>query len=271
MTRNVPCLNGRQPRVGPDAVRRFRAVTAVSCIDAFRTYPGQGEWEVHVRRVALGSVSGLQKYFEQHSVTKRPKNLACTANLVIVLVPVFVDAEGRSLVPQTPVDVCDKPLGYPDYGKGSTRVRWHVVSTHRIRQLVSAPALAAHCDMQVKNLMYGWVGPDDTTSGGQLFAEMPKTVRVCVYRTPAADLEVGNFVRGFRLDAARTSRLLGGLTGATPNGSCADQRDFAVVTAGAGSAAAVELGGCWRIARPYPNHGIGGADASIVRSVVGPG
>src|SRR5438132_13518752 len=70
IAKGVPCFNWNTRGVaGPAAVKRFRPVTAVSCVDGTRIYPGQGEWDVRIRRVAVGGVAGLQKYFEQRSVT----------------------------------------------------------------------------------------------------------------------------------------------------------------------------------------------------------
>jgi hypothetical protein len=271
ITKNVPCYGAHETLAGPAAVKRFHPVTAVECFDGVRTYP-DGQWRVRIRQVAVSSVAKLQQYFEQHSVTTHPRNFGCTLNLVTIQVPVFVDAQGHRLVPEVPVDACHHPLGYLDYRRQRSKpVRWRVVSVHRIRLMISAPALAADCAMQIKNLMYGWVAPSDVTQGGPLFAQTPRTVRICIYRTPANDLEVGNFVRGLTLNASQTPRLLGAMTGAAPDGACADQRTFALVHVSSGLEAPVELGGCWRVARPYPNHGVGGADAAVVRSILGSG
>ena len=266
LTKDVPCLNGRQGRAGPDALRRFQAVTAVSCVEQFRTFPGQGQWEVSVRRVAVGSIAGLQRYFEQPDEPNLPTNGACTLNLVGILVPVFVDSRGRSIVPRTPVDGCGHPLGY-SYGSAAPRVRWHVVSVHKVRLIVSAPALAAGCAMGIKDEPAGGAGLLEPAAGGPLFATAPRTVGVCIYRVES-DFEAGSFVRGFRLGASQTHRLLGAMTGAGPSSSCANQRKFAVIVASPELSAQVELGGCWRVARPNLS-GLGTADAAVVRAILG--
>ena len=261
LTKNVPCLTGREPRVGPDVLRTFRAVTAVSCVDAFRTYPGEGLWEVLVRRIAVGSVAGMQRYFERPDGPDLPKNAVCSTVLIVTLVPIFVDARGQSLVPRTPVDGCYHPLD-----GGPPEVRWHVVRVHRVKQILSAAAVAASCPMRWGNSV-AWAGPPRNSAGGPLFHVAPKTVRVCVFRTPPDRFAVGRFVRGFRLDASRTRRLLGALTGAGPKRGCAKQRTFAVVIASPGSAANVELGGCWRVDRA--DRLAGTAKPAVVRAILG--
>jgi hypothetical protein len=265
LTKNIPCLNGHQRLVGPDALRRFHAVTAVSCVEQLRVFPGHGQWEVSVRRVAVGSVAGLQRYFGQPDEPNLPKDGACTLNLVGVLVPVFVDGRGQWIVPRTPVDGCGHPLGYA-YGSAAPRIRWHVVFVRKIRLIVSARALAAGCPMGIKDEPAGGAGALQPTPGGPVFETAPTTVRVCIYRTE--DFESGSFVRGFRLDASQTDRLLEAMTYAGPSGSCADARSFAVIVASPELTAQVELGGCWRVARPNLT-GLGTADAAAVRAILG--
>ncbi len=129
-------------------------------------------------------------------------------------------------------------------------MRWHVVWVHRVKQLLSAAAVVSGCPMEVGNTV-AWAGPPrDATAGSPLFDRAPKRVRICIFRTPPNRFAVGRFVRGFRLDASRTRRLLGALTGPGPKRGCAKQRTFAVVIASPGSVASVELGGCWRVDRP---------------------
>src|SRR6266704_196088 len=65
LTKNAHCLGAQTRRVGPKVVRRFHAVTAVSCPDGFRVYPGRGQWEVRIREVAVSGIPAWQRYFEQ--------------------------------------------------------------------------------------------------------------------------------------------------------------------------------------------------------------
>lgn len=261
-TQSAPCAGHHQRPAGPGALRRFRAVTAVSCVERTRSYPGHGRWWVRVRRAAVNSVAALQRYFEQPDRPDLPKGGFCDDVLHFVLVPTFVDGSGNWLVPRVPVDGCGEALS--GHGRLTRAVHWKVVSVHDERLMVSAAALAAHCAMAVKNEAAGAAGQLGPSSGGPLFAVAPKTVNVCIYRTGNA-FQVGRFVRGFRLDPSRTRRLLGALTGGTPRGSCPDQRLFATVAANV--AAEVELGGCRRVSRPNLG-GLGSAEGAVVRAIL---
>lgn len=266
LTRNVSCEAGRKHPVGPKVFSRFHAVTAVICVEGFHIYRGQGQWEVIRRKVATSGIPAFQRYFEQPSRPNLPqKNAVCTLDEVGILVPVFVDSHGHALVPRTPVDRCGHPLGLPP-GAKPTRVRWHVVWVHRIKRVISAAAVAADCPMRWGNTA-AYAGPREATSGGPLFTRAPRRVRICVYRTKADQISLGHFVRGFRLDASRTRRLLTALSGPTPRPGCPKQRTFAVVIAGPGSGASVELGGCWRVERPDRTSGT--ANPALVRAILG--
>jgi hypothetical protein len=137
---------------------------------------------------------------------------------------------------------------------------------HRIKQVISAAAVAADCPMEWGNSV-AWAGPPRDSTGGPLFTVAPRTVRICIFRTPPNHFAVGYFVRGFRLDASRTRRLLRALTGAGPRRGCAKQRTFAVVIRSAGSVASVELAGCWRVDRA--DRLAGTAKPAVVRAILG--
>jgi len=136
----------------------------------------------------------------------------------------------------------------------------------RIKQIVTASAVAANCPMRVGNTV-AWAGPPHDSAGGSLSTRVPKTVRICIFRTPADNFATGSFVRGFRLDASRTRRLLKALTGPGPRRGCPKQRTFAAVGGGPRSGATVELGGCWRVERP--DRTAGTANPAVVKSILG--
>ena len=133
LSKQAPCAGRRQRPTGPGAVRRFRAVTAVSCVERTRTCPGHGRWWVRIRRVAVSSVAALQRYFQQPDAPDLPKGGFCDDVAHLVLVPTFVDGSGHWLVPRVPTDGCGEPL--PGHGRLTRAVRWHVVSVHRERRL----------------------------------------------------------------------------------------------------------------------------------------
>ncbi len=264
LTKNAPCgLDRHQSPAGPAVVRRFHAVTAVECTAGTRIYPGSGQWQVAERRVAVSGVAAEQRYFEQRSRPDLPGTGMCTANLVVMLAPVFVDAGGHWIVPKVPVDGCNHPLGLAKGMKKIWPIRWHVVSVKKIRLMISAPALAAGCDM-------GMGRPAEHYSSLRYppFAGLhPWTVRVCIYRTTARHKWVGKFVRGVRLDRPQTKRLLSALRYGAASGPCTMTRDFAEVIARHPSASAgVELGGCYRV-----NGGPGTANRAVIRSILGSG
>lgn len=264
LVRHVPCFDGYQHLAGPKAVRRFHAVAAVSCVGGERIHPGRGQWDIRTRRVALGGISLLQRYYERPSRHDLPKGGACLLVARFILTPTLVDARGRWLTPRTPVDACGTPLGRPP------KVLWRAVSVRRLKLQVSAAALASHCAMEVKDVPAGAIGPLQPSAGGSLFARAPKTSTVCVFRTE--DFEVGRFVRGFALDRARTQRLVEALTGAAPHGTCPNQPLFAVVAARndpTEEGVWVELGGCFRTAGFDGSYVLGSAHASVVRAMLG--
>jgi hypothetical protein len=265
LTKHVPCRFDARHRVGRSGLGHFHAVTAVSCTEGFRTYPGQGQWEVLIRRVAVGSVWRLQRAFERQDEHHVPKNLACAAVLIVIPIPTFVDDQGRWLAPRRwPVDGCGEPLGY-DYKRGPP-VRWRVVWVHRIRQLVTAAAVAANCQMRVGNTV-AWAGPPrNAPAGAPLFDRTPTRLHVCIYRTRPTNFATGYFVRGFRLGVARTRRLLRALTGRGPKRGCPKQRTFAAINANRSVGATVELGGCYRVATA---EGARTANPAVVRAILG--
>lgn len=130
LTKHVPCLSARSQRVGPDAVARFHAVTALLCDYGVRNDRNFISWNVRIRKVATASVADVQRYFEQHSERASSTSVACSAVAVGIFVPVLVDGRGRWLVPETPVDSCNWPLG--GYEGVARRLHWRVVSVNKV-------------------------------------------------------------------------------------------------------------------------------------------
>ncbi len=264
LTRHVVCPQEQVPVPRP-RLAAFHALTAVTCGEGERTFPGGGRWLVSVRSIATGGVPALQAAFE---LPDQPRGSGfCTDELVAVQPLVLVDAAGHTLTPIPPVGPCGKPL--QAFLQALHKVAWQDEAVRKVRQLVTPQAQTANCPMQWKNEL--WLAGQSArhvSGGGPLFAHPPTTVHVCIYQTTGTDLGVGTFHTGFTLDAAHTRSLLAALAGPGPTGRCAGQRRFAVITAGAGSWANVELGGCWRTQRPYPDHSTGTADARVLTAIL---
>ena len=196
-----------------------------------------------MRKVAVSSVTGLQRYYEQPDERNLPKNGGCLDNLIGLAIPAFVDGHGRSghtgalaggrLRPSARLPLRKRPLRR-SAGTSSTCVG--------SSSSITARRCAADCPISWGNTVAWAEPPRDSRTGGPLFTRTPRRVRVCVFRTPADNFAVGNFIRGFRLDESRTRRLLGALTGAGPRRGCAKQRTFAVIIESPGSVAQVEPG-----------------------------
>jgi hypothetical protein len=264
LTRHFACLDRNRHAVDRRTLRRFHAVTAVECTEGQRVYPGQGQWLVLVRKVAVSSIAGLQRYYERPDELNVPKKGAmCSGVAIGVPIPAFADAHGRWVTPaRWPRDRCGEPVGFPP------NVRWHVVRVRRVRQLISAPAVAANCPMKVGNTVAYAGPPHNMRAGTPLFDHTPRAVRVCIYRTPADDFAVGRFVRGFHLSAARTRRLLDAINGRGPKRGCPKQRNFAALGVDPRfPEAEVELGGCYRVERP--DRTAGTAKPATVRAILG--
>lgn len=265
LTRHFGCLDRNRHAVDRRTLRRFHAVTAVECIGGQRVYPGQGQWEVLVRKVAISSVASLQRYYERPDEPNVPKKgVMCSGVAYGFAIPAFADAQGHWVTPaRWPRDRCGDPAGFPP------NVHWHVVRVRRVRQLISAPAVAADCPMKVGNTVAYAGPPHNTRAGTPLFIDhTPKTVGVCIYRTSADNLAVGRFVRGFHLSAARTRRLFKMINGPGPKRGCPKQRNFAALRVGPRiPEAEVELGGCYRVERP--DRTAGTANPAVVRAILG--
>lgn len=252
LTANAPCPfdAGTKPATRSD-LESFHAVAALSCNQSDRTFPGEGEWSVETRRATDDGIAALVSAFDQPNQSQppsdAPSNLACS---LVGYGPMLtlVDADGHSLVPSAPTDACGTPL--QSVMQAVMRLQWQPVGTRRLNQVATPEALTAGCIMQVKDVpvmdAQSHIG---ASPGGPVFTEGPDgPLGVCIYRV-GTDSMVGTFTRAVKLDPTGSTALRAALTGAGPTGSCADQPDFATVTARGGGTVYLELGGCWRLDR----------------------
>ena len=130
LTRRVRCPTAASG-VTSARLSAFRPVTVVTCGDENRQLPGDGDWEVNVRKIATAGVAALQHAFE---LPNQPAgDGACTANLIVVPLLVLVDAAGHTLAPTPPTGVCGKPLD--TFLEALHGVRWREVAVTKVRQL----------------------------------------------------------------------------------------------------------------------------------------
>lgn len=265
LTRAVPCARGRTASP-PAQLASFHAVTAVSCIQLPRELPHAGQWLVDVRRVATSGAAALQTAFEL-APTQPAGNVTCAGVAVATPNVSLVDGDGRVLVPTAPRDACGEPSAA--VLSAYRAAGWLEVAVKKVRLIVSARAEADGCDMRWKN--ENWLATEfgvHVSRGGPVFMQQPRVVHACVYRVVGRDLEVGDFQRGFDLSRRRTATLVTALERPGPSHACPPQREFAVISAESGQTANVELGGCWRVQRPYPDNGIGAADPVVVHDLL---
>jgi hypothetical protein len=264
VTRSVPCLEAPTP-VNAETLKRLAAVAAVDCEWRSKKYPGQGQWGILIRKVAVRGVAAWQRYYEQPDETHGTG--ACTLDLVWFprWGPAFVDASGHWMVPRTPLDICKKPIGWPN-GTKPAPIGWRTVSVRKLKLEISARALTAHCGLNWgAKLPIGMSNPGST----RIFAVAPNTVRVCVYRTAGSVHRIVGFVRALTLDQSHAAQLLAALDRTGPTTNCRASHTVAVVFMGQGlSAPNVELGGCFRIARNMTRRWVGRADPEVIRSLL---
>lgn len=262
LTRRAPCPPAENTaRATRNQLRAFHAVAAVRCVEREQTYP-DGEWTVIVREASQSGVDALVAGLDKPDAPRTSG--PCAAVLVGTPQLVLVDVAGQYLAPTFPRDAC----GQTEASLADLPA-WQIMSTQRLRQQRTAAQIANHCQPAWKNEVY----LDDqagarASPGGPVFTDPTSSVLYgCIYQAPAADLSVGAYVRGLTLTGDGARQLRDALTGAGAGGSCAPQRQFAVISTASGPWVNVELGGCWRVQRP--DHAIGIAQPRAVRTLLG--
>jgi hypothetical protein len=266
LTRRAPCPPPKTTRVATRAqLRVFHAVAAVDCLSTERTYP-DGEWTVRQRRATR---TGIATFVRRLDKPDTPRTIELCSAILILAPPVaLVDEHGAYLIPRFPRGVC----GQPEVSIARALTGWQVLSTRKETLQRTTAAITAQCAPRWKNEVYyyeKYIGVQGPNKGGPVL-QYPryKTLRVCIYKTPARDLTVGTFERGLTLNAHDSSEIRDALGGAGTNRVCRPQRRFAVVTLPitAGSSVNVELGGCWRTAR---GNKTGTGDAAVIGKLLG--
>lgn len=253
LTKSMPCPQSITKRPASRAeLRAFHAVAAFTCSDSVKTFPDDSKWSVEIRKATKSGIRPLVHAFDQPS--RSATGPACGGPGIAWPPLLLIDSAGDYLVPPEPTDGCGAPL--TSVTQALNAVRWKTIAQHKKQLIASGPALAAGCDMQVKNVLYvsSLGGMPPPSSGGAVFTLHPNArLKVCEYHSSAGHMEIGTFTRGMTLDSAASEQLRRSLTGAGPtsNAHCDSQRDFAVITAGDGDHIYLELGGCWRLEREH--------------------
>jgi hypothetical protein len=247
----------------------FPAVAAVTCSYAERTYPGQGEWSVRITRASATRIAKLKAAFLRPDARSRG-TVVCFGVLITGAPVLFVDAAGRYIEAAYPIErTCGQPL--PATLRAVGRQPWHPVASTRVHQDRTPAEVATGCADRIKDV----VGLDvqfgvSASPGGPVFTYHPQALlTACIYFRSPRDPEVGDFVRGVRLDGRQSDELRASLTGPGPTGrSCAAQDAFASISTRGGDTVYLELGGCWRLHRDDAHAALGTADAAVVRRLL---
>lgn len=265
---DTPCP---APRGTPAATRSelaaFPAVAAVTCTWSQRTYAGDGQWNILIKKASAEQIWQLKAAFDMPDL---PNSHTGCLDVAIFAPPLlFVDAHGRYLQPRYPIDhTCDQPVMTT-----IDAVRSHnwptVVDITRLAQVRTQAEVAFGCAAGLKKLIDLEPGRD-SAHGGPVFTAHPGArLTVCIFHR-SHDPYSGDFVRGMRLSTAKSVQLANALTGAaTTSSTCTSQRTFAVIYAARGDSVFLELGGCWRMLRDDRPATMGTATGSTVTQLLG--
>jgi hypothetical protein len=124
LTRSIACPITPTTPLDPVALAAFAPVTALRCQTEDQTFPGDGEWLVAVRQVAVSGVAGLQEAYELPSQPR--SNGVCSDLREFVPAIALVSASGVYLVPTVPHNGCGQPL--PQVLAAQARVGWRQIS-----------------------------------------------------------------------------------------------------------------------------------------------
>ena len=245
----------------PSTLRRFHAVTAVYCSEGQRIYPGQGQWEVFVRKVAVSSVSALQRYYERPDEPDLPKKGICFANLVGVAIPRFRR--------------CARSLGRPGaLAERSLRASSGLPTCRSLAHRPRAADQAAHLspcgrrelpDEVGKHCGLGRTSARFSCPRPALPSSAEDRARLCLP-------DAAESLRGRALRARLPSRCISDQAvtqSAHRPGTEPRLREAAHVRRlirSPGSVASVELGGCWRVERPDRLAGTG--NQAVARAIL---
>ena len=191
----------------------FLPTAAFLCSQDFKTYPGQGTWQVLVVQQLSGDLDALTSALRQPDVGAMPQPSAsasqppvvCAASFMIPPRLVLLDASGAAFRPRIPVDQCNTPQS--ELTSALRALRHSTVDVVKLQQTetqqqVDADRHAAAVGCQVRKFkdLLSYTSTDKLSKGGPLGWRGP--VSLCLFADDPHDEDVGDFVDGRRLSAA---------------------------------------------------------------------
>ncbi len=254
-------------------------ISATRCLYEAAIVPGDGEW---LMRIEQQAISGLETLAAALRLPNEPTadGQACRAIGYIQIVITVTDTAGQQIHPKVPETACGAPLEATT--DAIAALPWTTVATTKAARSRSELEVSSGCSSSWKPVIAltaaegsgSQTWPVDTTA---------RPLRVCRYDLdpgPANAIQVndatsyrlGVLVSASTLDAAAAGPLLTALSAAPRAvGQCSQpEHPFAVVSTpdGAGTWAAIELGGCYRALLDGENY-VRQLDAPTVAPLLG--
>ncbi|MER7444525.1 hypothetical protein [Micromonospora avicenniae] len=272
----VPEMTTAGPRIGAgDAVALprldgdFTPVAAVICELKTQQRPDGGQDGVATERRA-DEVDALVTALRLPDEPRTDGH--CTLEGVVLPWLVLVDADGRWVRPDVPVDRCRKPRR--EVREALDALPLTTVATRKVAELVSAEAAAAGCKQRWKDVIALQATPEPDASRKALPEPFPAghQFRVCVYEVLKSEPGTGNFVYGTVLSPDHRTAIEQGLKAAGSAAPCSARASrFALLwsVTSADTQTYVELDGCHRIMMVVPPGGpiIAQGDAALAELI----
>jgi hypothetical protein len=253
----------------------FRPTVAVRCVEQ---EAGQPDASVALMTIEQRAASRLQPLLEALALPSQHRRkfeqVACTSDLWRPPWLFLMDAGGRWIYPEVPLNVCEKPR--PEFSAAYDALSFAEHAREVVRTVRTAAATRAGCEQQATD-MVGYATrfehPERVALVTDPFAGRP--VRVCRYRVPAsergAEKAQGNFVGGGLLTAARAVSVVHALlsSAAAPAGCDRRSETFALLWRSDQKSPQVyvELDGCRRVLVYWDTPTIAAASAGLLQLI----
>lgn len=255
----------------------FKPVAAVRCETQIKTVPGDGVWQVAVAQRATSGLDPLITALRLPS-SNPPDGIQIPCAAVGFVAPEFalVDAQGRTVQPSLPHDVCENPL---------TRVLdalnalpWKTETEQNVSQMQTQAELDTGCPSGYKDVFELPTVASPAPGAAAPGAAALKPTAVCEYTMSATappktgSIDSALFSHGLKLVSAQQSAIAAALAGSrpTPASACSAMPSrLAVLIAGTSGDLVVELDGCQRML--YPDDSAGQTPAALLSALAAVG